>query len=487
MFTACAFALGAALAMSFLVSMWGGASPAALLKLAAVAAVSTSLWLGSALTGTASSGLRWLGRVCWTITCGLYALWLYLAITFGSLLGWTVPGWLLTLVGAATVAAVATLARPRGRLRVPFALPLGIWILAALSGWLREENLLRCDDLLALQSPVQLVVPSHPDLASCQAGEVRPSGRFPRTVWQSADGARVVFTTQGLAIEGGIDGSVCEAYLAGRRAPRCVGPPRNKSQGLIELADRDRLLVMQWGLETPSGTAGAAVFELPRSAEIEILATHWFEEMVGDGFYEPRNSTLYMFSDRMNGIHRATLPDFERAPTLPPERFAPGELHYDPVAGEGVACGSPLGAAIRGEPFSLRKFAADSSSPLDKLSVTWGCDWDQAARKVYVTIPNLGLLARVDYDSGRVEQRWFVGFGRRSVAYDRQRGRVYFTDFLRGEVLAFDPTTGRTEERWFVGRFSRWVRLTRDRQSLLATSNLGIVRIPLDGERRASR
>jgi DNA-binding beta-propeller fold protein YncE len=115
------------------------------------------------------------------------------------------------------------------------------------------------------------------------------------------------------------------------------------------------------------------------------------------------------------------------------------------------------------------------------VSITWGCDWDPATRKVYTTIPNLGLLDRIDYDTGQVEKRWIIGPGMRSVAYDQVRHRVYFTDFLRGYVLAFDEQSERIVDRWFVGRFSRWVRLTRDGHALLATGNLGIVLILLDG------
>jgi hypothetical protein len=193
-----------------------------------------------------------------------------------------------------------------------------------------------------------------------------------------------------------------------------------------------------------------------------------------------------MFSDRRDQIYRAVLPDFEPAAPIP-IAFAPGELHYDPGAGEGVACGSPGGAALRGEPFALRPFAGEDSSWCEKVSLTWGCDWDQPARKVYMTVPNLGLLERIDYDSGRVEKRWYVGPGMRSVAYDRQRRRVYFTDFLRGEVIAFDERSEQIVHRWFVGRFSRWVRLTPDGRALLATGNLGIVRIPLDDSLEPTR
>jgi hypothetical protein len=291
----------------------------------------------------------------------------------------------------------------------------------------------------------------------------------------------VIFTTQGRSDRAGLQGSVCEARLDGEGAPRCVGPPVGKSQGIIDLPDSGRILVIQWGIETPMGSRGAVVFELPRYEEISILDEHWFDELVAEGFYEPRNSTLYMFSDRMNGMHRALLPNFERAPTIPFNLATPGELRYDPESGEGVACGHGIGAAIRGAPLAARPFANGNASLLEKLSMSWGCDWDETSRKVYSTIPNFGLVDRIDYDTGRVEKRWFVGLGMRSVAYDRARRRVYFTDFLRGNVVALDEPSGGIVGRWFVGRFSRWVQLTHDGRALLATSNLGIIRISLDG------
>jgi hypothetical protein len=478
-----AFAAGSALAMSFLTSDWGQ-TITSWAKVALVGVLCTCLWTATGLAGARSRPARSIGRACWLPLGGLYALWAYLAFSFGVLLGWTVPLWLRGAIGLLAAAALATALRPRHRLHVPAVLPLGFWIAAVLSGWLREENLVRCDDVFTLRQPVELIV-TNPQVESCRPGEVRPSGRYPRTTWEAPDGERILFTTQGVMALGGFDGSVCEAPLDGSAAPRCVGQPINKAQGLTEVPELDRVLVFQWGVERPGGSVGSVVLELPRRGGIAILAEHWFDEMYGDGFYEPRNSTLYMISDRMNGIHRAILPDFEPAPVVPVDLPTAGELRYDPEAGEGVACGAGIGAAIRGAPFAARSFSEASTAWIDKVSMSWGCDWDQEARKVYSTVPNLGLLDRIDYDSGRVEKRWFVGLGRRSVAYDRERRRVYLTDFLRGEVLAFDERAERTVERWFVGRFSRWVRLTRDGRALLATGNLGVVRIGLDGERRA--
>lgn len=468
-----AFLVGAGLANSFLKSVFDWS------EVAFAAAAATGVWLLTGLRWSGSHPLRWVGRVSWVVLLACYLLWIYLALAFGLLLGWTVPAWAWALIALTGAAALLTLGRPRPRLHVPPVLPLGLMIAVVLSGWLREENLVRCDDFLALRPPVELLVPTQPDLASCRPGEIRPAGRFPRTIWQSPDGKRVVFTTQGQVVPGGLAGSVCEAQLGDNAAPHCVGPPINKSQGLTDLAEDNRLLAMQWGLKTPTGARGAVVFELARQDELAILAEHWFDEPLGEGFYEPRNSTLYMFSDRMNGVYPAVLPDFRLQPTIPID-FAPGELHYDPQAGEGVACGSHAGAAIRGEPFTFRFFVDQSSPLIERLSVSWGCNWDEQARTVYSTIPNLGLLDKIDYDTGRVVKHWFVGPGMRSVAYDRARRRVYFTDFLRGYVVAFDEQSERIVDRWFVGRFSRWVRLTPDRRALLATGNLGIVRIPLE-------
>lgn len=476
----CAFLVGSALAMSFLSSLGGGGIKGyVVMTLAGV--LCTGIYLGSALSGAAARRLRWTGRACRILLILFYILWAYLAVAFGQLLAWTVPGWALVPLALAALLAAATARQPRNRPYIPIVLPLGLWIAVVLSGWPREENRLHCDDVRALRSPVELVV-RNPLLAGCQPGQVRLSGRVPRTIWEAPDGKRIVFTTQGAQAPGGLDGSICEARLDGGSVPpRCVGPPVGKAHGIIDWPEHGRLLVMQLGIPTPAGSLGAAVFELPREEGITILAEHWFDEMVGDGFYEPRTATLYMASDRGNGIHRVLLPSFQPLPVLPPAFFIPDEVRYDPLAGEGIACGHHIGAAIRGNPFALR-FLADGSSPvLDQLSVNWGCDWDPATRKVYSNIPNLGLLDKIDYDTGHVEKRWFVGLGKRAVAYDAAHGRVYFADFLRGNVFALDEQSGQRVGPWFVGRFCRRLRLTHDGHALLATSNLGVVRISLDG------
>lgn len=468
---ALAFFVGAALGMVFLSSI----ASAALVF--ATAAVCTAAWWGRALLRSPRLALRGVGFACICVTLAAYALWVYLAVAFGALLAWTVPAWGAAALALIAVGTLGTRLRPPAGIRLPLALPLGAWIALVLSGWPREERLLRCDDYLEVARSLRIVVPSHPELSSCRPGEVRPSGRYPRTFWEAPEGGRLVFTTQGDAIEGGLDSPVCEV-IPGEGGATCIGGGYGKAQGFVEIPDRDRLLVFEWGVRTPQGGMGSVIYELPLRRRAEVLAVHRFDEPLGEGFFEPRTSTLYAFSDRMDGIHPILLPGFEPAPVVPVS-FAPGELRYDAERGRGVACGKNLGAAVRGEPLELREFAR-SGAWLGRVSVTWGCDWDPEADRVFTTVPNLGLLVELEYSTGRVLRTWFVGLGMRSVEHDPVRRRVYFTDFLRGYVHAFDLRTERVTARWFVGRYARFVRLTRDGSALLATSNVGIVRIPLD-------
>jgi hypothetical protein len=109
--------------------------------------------------------------------------------------------------------------------------------------------------------------------------------------------------------------------------------------------------------------------------------------------------------------------------------------------------------------------------------MVWGCDFDPVRRVAWIAIANLGVIAVTDYDTGKVLDTWWAEPGLRSAAFDGRR--LYMSNFLRGDVIAYDVDNGREVGRWFVGRFARYVGLTRDRTALLATSNLGVVRIPL--------
>ncbi len=490
------FIAGAALAMSFLTSFWGR-SAEGVFRVLLVGTICGLFWLGSFWRYVPTYGRRYVGWLCFLTTLGLYGIWGYIALAFGILLGWTVSVGVRVAVVAIAMLSLTTSLRLRRGFHIPPVLPLGIWIAAVLSGWLREEKLLRCDDYLALKPPVRVLVPSDPNLASCKPGEIRPTGRYPRTTWEAPDQQRFIFSTQGDSANEGVTGAFCESPAEGTDRPHCVGPRLNKSQGLIEIPDRNLLLGCQWGIPNPDGSIGSIIFEFPRNGPLQILAEHRFEEPFGDGVYEPRNSTVYLSSDRKNGTFPLHLPSFEFGPVIPFD-VTGGEFRYSTELGEGVICGNGIGTAIRGAPFSARHFISGGDSIVKRLSSavhrltsgelptietvaeSWGCDWDPATRKVYSTVPNLGLLDRIDYDTGQIEKRWFVGPGMRSVSYDRTRKRVYFTDFLRGAVLGLDEESGQVFARWFVGRFSRGVSLTRDGTALLASSNLGIVRIPLD-------
>ena len=80
-----AFATDIALTMSFLASMWAR-SISGWIIVALVAAACTGIWMATGLSAAASRPLRWIGRLCWLLLIGLYALWIYLAVTFGVLL-----------------------------------------------------------------------------------------------------------------------------------------------------------------------------------------------------------------------------------------------------------------------------------------------------------------------------------------------------------------------------------------------------------------
>lgn len=422
---------------------------------------------------------RWLGRLLAIGLVGLHLLWVYLGLSFGWMLYWTAAPWVPPLLLALLLLSVATHFTHRWP-QIPLALPLGLWIAILLSGWLREEHLVRCDDYLSIRAPVSIEVRSHPALAECRPGVVRASGRFPRTIWQDPEGQRVRFTTQGRPTPGGIDGGICEATLGDPDRIVCIGPPAGKSQAFLEWPEQNRQFVFQWGITTPKGTPGAVIHEMPLRDPLRVVRSHWFDEFLGEGFLDPVSATIYAFSDRYNGVYPLQLPDLTQRPTIPFLGFEPGESYFDPERNEGVLCGPQFGVAVRGHPVELRRFVNDESPWIDRLSASWGCAWDPAAQQVYATVPNFWMLVRLDARTGKVNRRWIVGPGMRSTTYDARRRRVYFTDFLRGYILGFDEDSGRIVNRWFVGRFPRWVRPTPDGGSLLVTSNLGIVRISLE-------
>ena len=136
--------------------------------------------------------------------------------------------------------------------------------------------------------------------------------------------------------------------------------------------------------------------------------------------------------------------------------------------------------AFRGHPFQVRGLAPSSEYPWAWLSIVWGCEFDPVARRAWAAVADLGLLLTLDYDSGAVLDRRFIGMGMRSMALDAARHRLYVANFLRGDVVSYDLGTGAEAGRWFAGRFVRGLRLSRDGRSLWVGSNLGVLSISLE-------
>jgi hypothetical protein len=428
----------------------------------------------------------------------LHAFWIYLAIAFGSLLAWSVTVGVRVFIVLAVATWMTTARSAWQRARVPLSLPLGIWIAACLSGWLREEAILHCDDVLRAraQPGVEIAVATSADESTCTAGRTLAVARYPRKLWEAPGGARLVFTTQTgdrrvsplEPAPGRLPNSICEAQADGSGEPRCVGA--GKAHGIVDAPDRDRLFVAAWGLRTSEDDASrdGVVYELTRVSPLQVVRERRLRS-AGDLFYEPLVDRLGTLSDE--GFEMVPLSASTLEPQAPvPTPINPGEVRYDASRHEGVFCfaagplrtidgGAFFAVAFRGEPYSFRPLGGSASYPSAWLALSWGCDWDPIERRVYATIPNLGLLATLDYDTGRILSRRFVGLGLRSVAYDRARRRVYLTNFLAGDVIAVDIETGREVGRWFAGRFAREVRLSHRGDAIFVTSNVGIVRIPL--------
>jgi len=231
---------------------------------------------------------------------------------------------------------------------------------------------------------------------------------------------------------------------------------------------------------------------IAREGPFEVVARAETPESVAELFYDARADRLYTFPDEGFELIPFVASTMTREASIPVPFAPPGAIRYDALRGEGILCaaGGPittlegerfLSVATRGDPLALRPLGTSS---LALVSITWGCDFDPGARRAYVAIPNLGLLATVDYDSGELLRTDFVGFGMRSVTHDARRARVYLTSFLGGFVSAVDPASGTEIDRWEVGRFPRTGTLTRDGASLLVGTNVGVVAVPLD---RASR
>jgi hypothetical protein len=474
---AVAFA-GSALAMVFVSSV------SSAIGVAIAAALFTALYATRDLTRSDRRFRRTLGVLGHVSIIAFYILFIYLAIAWGSLLYWSVRWWGWTFVAVAAAGAMAT-ARPVRGFRVPAVLPIGAWIALCLLGWRREERILRCDDYLTLSPRLTLVTATR-DVSECRPNDELVIGPYPRVIWESPDADRLIVTTQD-AVGGHppagarFQGSVCE--VRGDATPTCFGV--GKAQGVAESEPLDRVFIANWG-RMPNGDRGQ-LFAVPRDGPFEAVATVNTRGSLGELFYDAAADRIYGFTDEGFEALPFVASTLTPEPSIDVPLLPPGAIRYDGDRGEGILCAAALvtelegsgyiAVAIRGHPFSVRPLGHDSL--LSHTALTWGCDWDPSTRRAYVAIPNLGLLATVDYDSGEVLGTGFIGFGARSVTIDRPRGRLYITNFLGGYVSALDLESLEQTDAWQVGRFPRFATLSRDGDTLFVGTTLGVVAIAL--------
>ncbi len=469
-------------------------SPLGALVALGAAAAATLLSVVSSLRPK-RPGLLLLVRVFQVLMGFVWVGWLVTAAMFGKSLAWAVPLWLMAIVCLLAVAGLAgRFGRPR--VRVPATLAIGLWIAACVVGWGFEDGRTRCDDFLRVQNDpeVDVVLPAHSALLACEPGRTHRLGRYMRRVWEDPVGDRLVFTTQpGILNDVPFDpelptelaGSICE-YRTDVSALHCLG--EGKSEGIAASSSGDRLFMVTWGGGGP-GKRGA-VYAFPTQGPFEPLAVAALDRPSVHLFHDGPTDTLGVLFDDASGMLPLRASDLTAAGELVPVPFGAGDVFYDEASGDGLICFSPsillpwqgqAGALIAfgGRPFSPRLLVTSADHPWIWFSMVWGCQFDARAREAWAVIASLGLLLRIDYDSGHIEDTFWVGPGMRAMVLDRLRNRVYLADFLSGGVVALEAGTGARVKEWFAGRFVRGLQLSRDGRSLWVGSNLGILRIPL--------
>lgn len=432
---------------------------------------------------------------------GIQLFWIFCFTSLVTVLTWSVSAWVWVLAIVLLLAVVIGAAAPRMPLRVPLALPLGIAIAALASGWMREDGLLRCDDYLRVRAlGAEVIIPTTPELEACRPGETFVVKRYPRQLWEHPDGRRFVITTQrgdhdytptgwrGKVVAEWLDGAVCQMDAGSGTKPHCFG--EGKAHGIAESPLRDRVYVVA------HGPRDGVIYALARSGPFGPVATAPLVHKVGLLYLDDGRDILGVFNDDGLQVYLLRASDFAPITTISAP-FLPDAAHYDQASHQGIACAAIgparqidgntfVAVAFTGDPFTFRPLAPSSEYPSSWLAVTWGCDWDPSTRRAYVAIASFGLLVEIDYDSGRILRRIFIGPGARTVAYDAPRRRIYVGFFLSGDIIGVDADTGAVVERWFAGRFVRQAELSRDRSALLVTSSLGVVRMPLAQPPRAA-
>jgi hypothetical protein len=414
----------------------------------------------------ATKALRWAARL---LTLPVIVFFVYECLAFGWMLTWAIPA-LAWLALATSVAALAWSELREGAGRpVPRLAPMGLWVLFCLLSWQEENATVRCEDVQRslAQTDVRLVAPSDERLEGCTAGErLRPRGH-PRKLFSGPQGDYFLST-----------GGFCR-FSPGTPQPIACNEDELGVYAALPHPTREEVVL----------GGGAGFFRVKGAPPFERLSEADPGVMVSTLIPQPRSEgrEFVAFFDEMDHGARFDSSTLEQreSKTLP---IAPEEVRYDSVRGEGLMCfaSTPLltidGQAYLGLAYTddpLRPRLLGATTPWARLAFSDGCDLDTAARRAYIGVGTLGLLAVVDYDSGEVERTHFVGFGPRPVLLHSDRKRIYLANYLDGSLSERDVESGRELRRWFVGRFVRHLVEAPGGESLYVTSTMGILEVAL--------
>lgn len=430
--------------------------------------------------------LRWAGRAAMLPIAGFLA---YLTVALGSMLAWSFAPWVWATLALLAAAVVATAMRPWRGLRIPIVLPVGVWVAACLLGWIRNEYAVRCNDIsrLLAQPGVSLAVPSvAPEVACTPGAQVAPPGH-PRKLVATQDPHRWLAAVKlgpEPEVPGAFNGGVCLLMLdPGAR------PPRTECAyaGMYQLAyrpARDEVFGVGFGGIVRSTASSPlrplAVVPPDDSMPPPVVVQHFptLDPDHVDVFYDDYQTRERRRCDDLAVVARTD------------SVGAPEEVRFDPKRREGVHCfaSTPLltmegkgflALAWKDDPTRIRLLGASDELPWAYLAFSDGCEFDPEQRRVYVGIGTLGLIAVLNYDTGRLVDLFWGGFGLRAMTLDAQRQRLYTSSFLPGEVRELDARTGTRLRRWFAGRFVRDVELAEQQTALYVTSTMGVSRIQL--------